>query len=111
MNTPELKTTGLALTTADVSLDTQDTTKQDDVVQDAAPIVDGAAVDGIVADVGSIEGAKLDEEDSLKFVFSERNPSDWEISPFEEGIRASNNRTGKVFEGSIVSFNRKLNGL
>jgi hypothetical protein len=39
------------------------------------------------------------------------NPSEWSITPFEEGIQALNNVTGEIFSGSVAEFNTKIRSL
>lgn len=50
------------------------------------------------------------EEPVVEVKHAEVNPSDWSISPTEDGIEARNNSTGEVFTGTIAEFNAKLRG-
>lgn len=50
------------------------------------------------------------EEPVVEVKHAEVNPSDWSISPTEDGIEARNNSTGETFTGTIAEFNAKMRG-
>jgi hypothetical protein len=61
-------------------------------------------------EVKSVEEVALDVQ-STKLTNYAFNPSEWSITPFEEGIQALNNVTGEIFSGSVAEFNTKIRSL
>lgn len=67
------------------------------------------SVAGVVTPTAApLDLAEMPAEDG--FNDFEKNPSDWEIQGLEDGISARNNKTGRVFEGQMLSFNKMLRG-
>ena len=58
--------------------------------------------------VAAENAAKAAVEPVTEFGRGEKVPSDWNIEPDEEGIRATHRMTGRVFVGDNKTFSRLL---
>ena len=89
------------------------TLEQDTIVNvadEAQLVLDGGSD---VAEPVAAPAAKVVAPESTSNVTLEKNertPSDWIITPVADKIEARNNRTGKLFVGTIKEFNALLRG-
>jgi len=89
------------------------TTEQDTIVvvaDETQTVLDGGsdAAEPVVAPAAKVVAPESTSGVTLEK--NERTPSDWVINPVGNKIEARNNRTGKLFVGTIKEFNALLRG-
>lgn len=89
------------------------TTEQDTIVvaaDETQTVLDGGsdAADPVVAP--ATQEPSPESTSGVTFAQNERCPSDWVLNPVADKIEARNNKTGKVFVGTIKEFNALMRG-